>query len=181
MWFSGSQAIAGPFGVNEADPVSSLSVIKKIDDETFEVNVPMPDPAFEGYTVKATVQNGVCRISGIGKNFENDMYGTQVRQKYEEFKAILSKKYGPYKSYEFSDYGDFESEEEWVMAVQQTVRVHRSLWTKDSQMISFENVATIILTVQALNSDTSFIGLIYEFSNFDKCKANFKDSDKVGL
>ena len=82
--FTGSDLLAdGAFGLNfgqalpeNAKPVPSIH-------GAYHVEAPSPYPEFEGYVVMYSEATGVCRISGFGKTYEDDKWGSFAKRSYE--------------------------------------------------------------------------------------------------
>lgn len=177
-----SAAFAGPFGLNKGQPISSLKVISQPGPGIYVVTVPLPNPEFQTYVVAANPQDGVCKVSGIGRSHANDRYGSETQSAYGSLKSALSGKYQSGLAQEFVKEGAlFPEAADWVMAVKQNERVHQTLWGAAFGKPLSDGLGSIALMVKAVDMDTSYLQLSYEFDNFDSCMAKMKSKDNEGL
>ena len=175
-------ALAGPFGVIPGASLSTLKVVQKLDEQTYLVEVPMPNSTFEGYVATATTQDGICKITAIGKDYQADSYGMTVKSKFADMRQMLREKYGNDKMYDQLNYGSIWNEpKDWSMAVMKHERSLASFWDSEKKSNLPENVHAIMLTVNAIGSDTTFLKLTYEFSNIGKCVARKAAVDSRSL
>lgn len=69
-----SHSDGGAFGIEAGQPLSNLKILKKNNEHSYVIAVPVPNDEFDTYLVYVTPNTGVCRISAIGVNHENDDY-----------------------------------------------------------------------------------------------------------
>jgi hypothetical protein len=173
---------AGPFGLERGMPLSSLRIIKKNGPISYIVAVPSPIDAFERYNVIATESAGVCKISAMGRDVDSDAYGYSIKQKYEELKATLIKKYGDPKTYEFLQFKSIWDEpRDWSMSIYKKERVHSSFWSKNVGSTTPDGMTGIILEINSVESGTNYLSLMYEFDNFLQCKSQVSSMEEKAL
>lgn len=175
---SPAAATAQAFGIEMGTPVSELDIVHDAGDFYFIVNPPQTVSGFESYIVYAAPEAGVCVVRGLGENYERDGYGISVRERFQELKELLDKKYGGGVLYDGLRPGALWDEvDEWVMAIRQNERYYQAEW----EVNDAKGVDDIIMSVEALSSDVSFIALQYRFSNFEDCQGEARAEDSGGL
>jgi len=174
---------AQAFGVNMGDPVSKYGgKLTQHGKHQYRITVPLPNKEFESYLAYATPETGICKVSGIGRNYENDDYGTDVRVAYGNLRAALTAKYGNAKSFDFIVSGALWDEpREFVWSILKDERSISSYWDRDEGSNIPPNIAIIGLRVKAVSSRATYISLGYEFTNMDRCEAIARSSENRGL
>lgn len=172
----------GAFGLEAGQPISSLKILKNVEKNVYVVTVPRPNREFETYIAFATNKHGLCKIFAAGKSYENDRYGSETQSVFSKFKSVLIQKYGKSKDYDFLKYGAlWKDSNEWVMSLKQNERSLESFWSR-SEVIPWPNsLKNINLSAKATSSDSSYITLAYEFTNFEKCKSDDSQLENSGL
>ena len=182
LFVSATGASAQAFGIEKGTPIESLEVVREVSEFNFSVTVPKPHSEFESYTVFATPEAGVCSVKGIGKDHDNDRYGSSVRSAFTDVSSALTGIYGASKNYDFIKNGAlWDGGEEWVMSIRQNERFYSTFWTEDKQSDLPEGLNAISLSVSALSSDLAYIVLGYEFDNMDECIRIRDSQDEGGL
>ena len=183
MFAFSREVIAGPFGLSQGMPLSSLKVVRKLSDGMYSITVPNPNSGFEIYTAVLTPQDGLCKIVALGKDFDNDRYGSSAREKYAELKEFLDQKYGEGQTFDFIKNGAlWDSSDEWVMSIKQNERTYVTFYITDKLPQKLPDyLKGIKLEVDALSSSTSYVRLGYEFANIDTCLKRIKSSDNESL
>lgn len=182
LFVSATGASAQAFGIEKGTPIESLEVVREISEFKFSVTVPKPHSEFESYTVFATPEAGVCKVTGIGKDHDNDRYGTTVKSAFADLCSALTGIYGASKNFDFIKNGAlWDGPEEWVMALRQNERHLTTFWTEDEQSDLPEGLDGVSLSVSALSSDLAYILLGYEFDNMDECIRIRDNQDEGGL
>src|SRR5688572_26710303 len=98
LCFVSTPLCAQAFGVNMGDPIGKYSGKATDNKNQYRITVPLPNKEFEFYLAVATPSTGICKVSGVGHNHENDDYGTRVRAAFEDLRSALGAKYGNSKS-----------------------------------------------------------------------------------
>ena len=176
-----SQESGGAFGVAMGQPVSSLKVVKKLQGNTYEVEVPKPNSEFEEYIVMAAPNTGVCKISALGKTHLNDRYGSDVRSAFDHLHAALVVRYGTAKDFDFLRAGSIWNDpQDFHMGVLKKERTLTSFWDRDNGSTLPVQLTSIMLDTRAVSSGP-YVALSYEFANFGKCKSVADSSNDAGL
>jgi hypothetical protein len=161
--------------------VSSLRVIKKIDEMDYEIQVPIPNPEFESYVARISPSSGVCRVSGLGKTHTNDRYGFETRSAFARLKASLGARYGSSKNYDFLNAGSIWNDpQDWHMALQKEERTLASFWSKEHESALPATISGIMLDTRAVSSGP-YLALAYEFTNMTDCSARKQAQEEAGL
>ncbi len=173
---------AQAFGVNMGDPVSKYGGKPTDNRGQYTITVPLPNREFRYYLATATAETGVCKVSGIGQNHENDDYGSGVRTAYDGLRTALTAKYGNPKSYDFLKYGAlWKQPREFVWSVFKDERALASYWSTANGSNIPSEIDIIGLSVNAVSSRATYIRLSYEFRNMDRCDAILKSTENQGL
>jgi hypothetical protein len=184
LCLSTTGASAQGFGIEMGMPVESLDILEEIEKEpyTYAIAVPKPHSEFERYLVIAPPETGVCKVWGIGKNHDNDSYGTSVKAAFSILLTALESRYRDYKLYDFiRSEGIWDGPDEWVMSLRQSERTYIAFWTEDSKSNLSEGLEAISLGVMSLDRDTAYIVIQYEYDNIDECTQIIRDQDAGGL
>jgi hypothetical protein len=168
-------AEAGPFGIDAGSNVSIYSGRPSSVKGAFKIVVPKPHDEFESYTAISTTETGICKVWGVGRNHSDDRYGSSVRDTYQRLKETLEAKYGQGRQFDYLKAGAlWKNSNEWVMAIRQNERTLVTYWTVENMGAPLpDGIVAITLEVKALSSDTAYLDLTYEFSNFKRCRAVF--------
>lgn len=172
----------GAFGLEAGQPISSLKIVKNVNKNTYVVTVPRPNSEFESYIAFATDKHGLCKIFAVGKSYENDRYGSETQSVFSKFKTILIQKYGKSQDFDFIKYGAlWKDSNEWVMSLKQNERSLESFWSRTEGIAWQNGIKHINLSAKATSSDSSYITLGYEFTNFEACKSDQSQLENSGL
>jgi hypothetical protein len=148
----------------------------------YVVTVPQPHSEFDSYMVKAAPEVGVCTVVGIGRDHENDRYGTSVRRSFSGLNSTLENNYGVNLNFDFIKNGAlWDDPDEWVMSIRQNERDYVTFWNDDEGSDMPEGIQSISLTVNALSSYTAYVSLSYEFDNLEECMRIAESQDESGL
>jgi len=173
---------AQAFGVVAGAPVSNYAPTPTKEKFTFRIKVPNPNSEFEEYIALATPNAGICKVTGIGKNHNNDSYGNSIRQSFETLQSALSEKYGQSKSYDFLKSGSiWKDDNDFAMGLVKNERNLVSFWDSQNSSGNFGKLSGIMLKAHALGSSTTYLNLDYEFNNLSKCRENLDEVENKGL
>lgn len=168
--FASAAHADGPFGIAQATPINQLTINREIAPGRFVIEVPRKHPEFESYIVSASKTHGVCSITGVGKDYENDRFGLNVREAFGKIREQLERRYGRSEEVFFIRSGAlWDSSNEWVMSIKQNERAHQLSWERGKN-IADETINDILLTVKATSSDSSYLTLQYRFLNNEACR-----------
>lgn len=175
-------AMGQAFGVEMGAPLSALSAGPPLGQGSYDIKVPSPHPEFSSYVAKATDETGVCLVRGIGKVHDNDRFGHAVRDAFAELKQALQTRYGDAYTGDFLREGAlWDGPDEWVMAVRKNERVFQAVWDREEGSTLPEDLAEIILNVNANGSDSAWIALQYRFANEKTCSEIVSKAGQAGL
>lgn len=158
---------AEPFGIKAGDKPSKYGELKNY--ALKNITPPKPNAGFDIYTAFATEKTGVCKVLAYGKAFDTSVFGEEVVRKYKSITGIMDAKYTLDKEYDFVRQGSLWTEPKYYMM---------GLYKNERSLISFYQDKTddtkIIVEAAALSTESAFIKITYEFSNFDECSAEFE-------
>ena len=165
-------ANAGPFGVDMGAPIERLDV-EKVENKFSFRSVPKPHPLFSVYSGWQTAKHGVCRVVAISDTIENDSFGSEVRDRFDQIKLALSQKYGEARVIEGLQPGSIWDEpRDWTMSIFQNERMHAADW--ESAKADGEAYSLIQMWIVGFSSSDSAIALEYRSTNFDDCSAEIE-------
>jgi hypothetical protein len=183
LTFLASAAFAdGPFGIAPGAALESLKIEREISTGRYVIEVPNRHPEFEFYIVTATPAAGVCSVSGIGKDHDNDRFGIDVREAFSTLREQLERRYGQGEEIMFLRRGAlWDSSDEWVMSIRQNERAHQMSWENVVQSVVGSEINDILLTVNANSSSSSYVTLQYRFLNIEACRAEIDQTSEDAL
>lgn len=168
----GGLAMAGPFGTEMGQTPEQFTNLKKVEVPSPEAGIytkyltetmPKMNPDFALYSL-IFGKDGLAKIIAASKVFKNDGYGNAIRNKYDEIKNQLTKKYGAPKSYDFLKNGSiWNKDKDFMMGIKTKDRVLQSFWKNDNLP---DNLSSILLKVRALSPHNGVIYLSYEYKDF---------------
>lgn len=175
-------AYAQAFGVEMGAPVSKYSGQRQGNSNSYVIKVPQPNEEFESYMAVATPQTGVCKVTGIGKTYRNDNYGTSAKAAFHNLKTILAQRYGNSKDFDFLHAGALWKEpREWVWSIYKNERTLASFWDAEERSNLPASLNAFTLSTNAVDTSGAYLRLSYEFSNFDACKRVMNERSAQGL
>ena len=171
---SSATAAAGPFGLwkgmNEEQLRQSTTTLAAIDATSFTADsVPNPHRAFESYTFHLTQTHGLCRIQGIGTDVAMNMFGTQLKEQFQELAEALDEKYGTHKSLEAVAPGSaWNNPEDWPMALVKQEAMLAATWDF-TNIPRDDGIQGMTLEASAMSREKGYVVLTYYFDNSDLC------------
>lgn len=142
-------------------------------------NAPKPHPEFEDYYLWFIDDMGLCRLVAGAKLIERDSYGQKTREKIENIKEQLKKKYGePGDHIDFLRGSVWDDPRDWMMGIFQNERVFGYYWFPPKYK-QVGNVNAIVLDAGAANNSDGYFTLKFEYNNLDAClkRRDDKESD----
>ena len=111
-----------------------------------------------------------CKVTGYGKDYKNDSYGTDVQVSFRRLKAALTARYAGGKDYEYlkSD-ALWKEDNEWNWSILKNERSLTTFWEAKYGSRMPLGVTNVMLDVRAVNSSATYLVLSYEFSNLAQC------------
>ena len=170
---------AEPFGIRMGMSASELKRLTGAVADTSSLGayhserVPAPNGEFEQYGFLIAPSTGLCKVWATGKTIENDAYGSALRARFRDLTEVLDQKYGPHETQDFLNSGSIWSEpREWMMSLSLKERTFSSYWgIGENKGKPPAPVEDVVLSAKALDRNSGWISLAYEFSNEDKCFA----------
>ncbi|WP_051935360.1 hypothetical protein [Deinococcus sp. YIM 77859] len=175
-----------PFGLRQGLPISELLKMGAKPLETpgyYRLDrVPNPNSNFEFYTVKASPEQGLCRVRGVGVIIRNDKSGYRTRQVFNDLETSLNNKYGKGLRFDFLKSSSIWDEtNDWMMAIRTEDRYLTTFWSVSEGLKLPRGLDNIMLNVNALNSSDGYVDVSYEFSNMKACTDELKGDVGKGL
>lgn len=160
---------AEPFGIVKGTPIEKLET-SDIGNKVILDSVPKPHPLFDLYLVWTSDSTGVCMVTAMSKEFDNDRFGANVRSEFEKISTALKGLYGDPERIDFLKSGGiWDDPDEWVMSIRQNERVFGDVFENVRQTDAGSNLTGLEMQISAFASDTSVIRLQYQFDNFEEC------------
>ncbi|NCA71008.1 MAG: hypothetical protein EOM91_13050 [Sphingobacteriia bacterium] len=91
-----SVATAGPFGFEFGENVSIYQCPELPGNPGYYkcIKAPKPHSAFESYVLKASNSHGICWIKAIGRDINDNSFGSSTKAEVNNLASQLEKKYG---------------------------------------------------------------------------------------
>ena len=165
------QPADGPFGFIAGSDISKYAGCTPREGSSTQyrcVSVPKPHDDMELYTVTYTPETGICRVYAASRTVTDSVFGERTRDLANELIQQISSSYGPPERYDFLRRGSIWKEpQDWMMALLKEERSFSAFWTKKMK----NRVRGISLDARALKTDAGWVGLSFEFDNYDACEA----------
>lgn len=128
-------------------------------------------PDFEFYSVILTPEQGLCKITAVGKDIRSSSQGTEVEEEFKSKVEALTEKYGePENKHNFLKSGSLWKERQyWMMGLLKKERIISAFWGPKKNKNLPDSIDSIEIHADATNSETAYITIAYEFDNFDSC------------
>lgn len=172
-----SKKYDGPFGLQAGltvDEVKQSAPDLAPDDKQpgwyIATNVPTPYPSFDSYMLNFSTKSGLCVLSGIGKNITSGSSGAEIQAAFEDLATALSGRYGHGKKYDFYTGAGSGDSQYWMMNLKEKDRVFSMIWDKTTGATLPATISGTELDAHALDMETGYINVRYEFSNVEDCK-----------
>jgi len=139
------------------DVLEEGQIVKKLNDFKFIAKPVKTHPEFDEVVVVTAPHTGICLVRGVGKSHSNDDYGIEIRKAFAEIREQVDKNYGDSKLFDklLSDSIWIEPKY-WAMGIKTNQRYYQAVW--EATGIPFAHgVSEILLTTEALGSDTTYI------------------------
>lgn len=165
-------ASAQAFGIAGGTPESNLRILERTRGNSVVIEPPVKHPAFETYMALSSQETGVCRVTGLGRTISNDAYGQRVQSEFADISTQLNSRYGKSKKFDYLQSGSIWNEpREWSMAVSKNQRELSRFWDREEHSTLPPGLNAVTLTTKALDSDRTYVTLVYEFTNITRCLA----------
>lgn len=177
----------GPFGLrpslskHEIEAMFDLEALPDSPGVYYTEHVPSPHNAFEGYILVLGDKTGLCKVRGIGKSFQTGDAGIEIRSNFATLSDALTEKYGQGELTDIHTGGGTGNSQYWTMNLAMKDRIYTKLWTEKTGADLPENLIGVALEAQATGTNTGYLTLGYEFSNFELCMKEIAAIANVGL
>ncbi len=178
------QPWSGPFGLKmglSVKQIESAGITLTLEKEDLYLasSVPSPHRDFESYMLVMSPTSGLAKIIAISKDIQTNSQGHSLRGKFEDIQTVLESKYGESETMDllmpgsiWDDPGDF------MMAIKLEERILVCSWFEDNDSMKAYNLDAIALQAKATDSNTGYLSLLYEFTNFPDYIYSVSEKDK---
>ena len=188
VFIASFSAVAGPFGLSKG---MTLEEVKKYGafvsgDSPFMYTAKTLSnghPDFESYSIILTPQQGLCKIQAGGKDVKTSSFGSELKEKHNDFVKALTNKYGsPGNNFDYLKSGSiWKDRQDWMMSLLKKERRLASYWASPERTDLPDSISGIELEAAASSGSTGYIRLGYEFDNFDACIAVVEEKKNSNL
>jgi hypothetical protein len=168
--FSAHAVIAGPFGI-EVDGFSleKYSCSKADGQYYICTSLPSPHNDFEQYIVRYHLDAGLCSIKGIGKNIDENGFGSNTKSMTDSLYGQISKKYGKAEKMDFLFPSSIWNEgDEWLMGLVQDERSYAYIGDVSPPV---EGITKYGVIAGAVSGSKGYVIVEFQTTNYDKCDA----------
>jgi len=162
-----SSAWAGPFGLRMGMTLKELGPNEKLNDGIYRLTkVPVPHDRFFMYIAFVSPKQGLFRIDAITPPIRTDIYGDNIKGRYEDTKDSLTKKYGFCRSFDYLKDGSIWNEpKDFTMALLKSEYLLGAIWDRNEGANLPDNLESIGLKVECSSPDFCGLRLEYYFVN----------------
>tara|TARA_B100001057_G_C22689367_1_gene887137 strand:+ start:223 stop:819 length:597 start_codon:yes stop_codon:yes gene_type:complete len=182
------EALSGQFGLEMGDTKKDIEKkgVKLIDvgDYYFMTyKVPKSNSNLKDYALMITPNNGLCQIMTATENFPTNSFGSSIKDKFNFFENLLSKKYGEKRKSDYLASGSLWTDRNyWTMGLLQKERVLSAEWNSSyGSKLPQNNVNNILLRAGATDVSTGLIAIQYRFSNYSACNEEYENAQSDSL
>lgn len=178
-----STVIAGPFGLKMGMKKEEISKLYGLDERDYIKKVPMPSNFFKTYQLDFSKKHGLCRIYANTGTFVTDVYGDEVKSRFDRIEAALNSKYGISEKFDFLQDGSiWNRSKDWTQGLTRKERYLKAFWSKTNNLSNLsDNLSAIQLVAVGINESTALLIAVYDFDNYDLCYNEIKEADTQGL
>ncbi len=176
-----SYVFAGPFGLDMGMSIEQVKTAcngrspSVISDNKYYIIPQKPHPDFSIYVAWISPTEGLYFLKAVGSNISTSSYGTSLKSKFKDISDRLSKTYGNPKEYDFLRANSIWHEpNEWMKSLEKQERFLCSTWSREQSSALPESIKEINMTAVAKDSETGYLVIEYEFSNFTKSEEALK-------
>lgn len=167
----------GPFGFDvtaEPDPehcktLADTPLMYRCD------TAPNLHPDFEVVVIKYHPDLGFCFLKGIGRETEDNSFGSRTKIKHEKISDQVSSVYGqPSRQIDTLLNGSIWDEpEDYMMALLRNERYRITVWETDATRHTFNKIGVMS---NALNVDIGYVNIEYYFPTNDDCNKKIDEN-----
>jgi len=160
----------GPFGLSRGLRKEDIDIqIQELKPCMYTAEkLPKKHSAFEYYILQITPVQGLSWIKAIGNPVTTNPYGSDLKSAFETMRGKLENIYGRPENGDFlMDDSIWNEPRDWMQAIANKERHLYAHW--DSKKIGGlpSDLASIFLTVSAVDTDTGYIAIEYSFTNYE--------------
>lgn len=175
---------AGPFGVDIGSDISLYSDCAPSDTTDLYMCSSLPNvhSAFEAYAIRHNPLFGVCWIKGIGKDIDDNGYGTATQSALDSMASQLSGNYGKHTEKDDLVFPDalWDGDGEWLMAIAQNERFYDYSWNVDDGYMPVNRISSVYAAASSLGRDTGYIIVEFYGDNYEDC-SNAADAAEASV
>ena len=162
--------MSGPFGLQQGQKLNEIPF------EYQEIapclylfsSLPKNHSAFNEYVLKIAPISGLAFVKANGIPLPTNSFGSSLIAKFDEFLERLKKIYGePKKSDFLIDGSCWDEPQDWMNGLQCGERFLGAEWSKANGVDLPNNLKSVFLGVQAIETDQGNITVEYSFENED--------------
>ena len=161
----------GPFGVGMYTPASRFEVLDTYDNGTRKVQIrDYSNVLMDFYEADFTPDDGLCTITGIGRDVTSGGEGEELRADMQRLKQALARTYGQPDNVYLSG-PESSDPSNWLEEIRSGTRSHKFCWLADDGEDYPNDVDSLCLTAHSVDEGIGYSYIRYEFDNFDVCEA----------
>ena len=176
---------AGPFGFEPGmtkqqiiDKLGSGAIQESKGDVLTLKKAPLSHSGFEQYMVIVDPKRGLVKLVAIGKNVSTSVYGDELKDAFNEMEKSIISAYGESKRFDYLKTDSIWNEPKDFMAgLLNKERTLESFWPNDDATKLKGQVSTINLEAKALDQQTGYLILGYEFVGFHEYSEEQKNKE----
>jgi len=179
-----ASALAGPFGLSMGMTKEQIGGdLKEVEQYWYETpSVPSPSSYFKSYRLFIDKNLGLAKIVARTEAIKTNIYGTELKRRFQEMENLLLKKYGTNEKADYLRPGSiWNKPKDWMTALEKEERDLVAFWTKESGASLLDDLEGISLMAIALDSNHGLLFIEYEFSNFEECLKRIKAAEADSL
>ena len=185
------EVLSGQFGLEMGDTKKNLE--KKgvklvgsgnVDDFLYMTyEVPKGNSNLRMYRLMIAPNNGLCEIIAATDYFETNDFGSSIKDKFNFFENLLTKKYGEKKKSDYLASGSiWKDRNYWTMGLLKKERVLLAEWNYSyGSKLPQNDINNIVLRAGASDVSTGLIAIQYRFSNYSDCNKELENAQSDSL
>jgi len=170
-------ARGGPFGFEKGMTLAHIVELlgkdavhtgQQRDDVLWVNTAPESHPAFAGYILVISPENGLLKVVGVGKTVDVGENGSDLKETFDKIVKGVTQKYGmPKNRFDFCDGGTVcDSARSWMTSLLNKNRTLADVW--DLANSPLDHVTGIEVEAKALKTNTGYVRYVCEFEGFSR-------------
>ena len=137
---------------------------ENVQDDCYRIYPEKNHPLFEEYYAYIDEVEGLYYIKAVSARISVNVYGTELKEKFNEINARVSKTYGtPKITDEIIRQTSFRSDSNWLYSLGEGSRVLSARWENINQLK--DDLVYVYLYVSSKKYDYGWVNLEYRFTN----------------